>query len=204
MTMSRKELERKQRRQILLDAAERVFGTKPFDQATMQLVAAEAEIGMQGLYEHFPSKQALYEEVILQRTRNHRKQLLEMLENIRRPVDKLRAIAETRSRMLRERPAFFPIFLRERLQFDWGYRSCLGKQIHTAFEEERVLLREIMEEAITKEELRAEDPDFLVQFFLNVLQASLYYSCKCRPTEETTQCADRTMAAFLQGAAAGS
>ncbi len=204
MTSSRKQLERQQRRQILLDAAERVFGTKPFDQATMQMVAAEAEIGMQGLYEHFPSKRALYEDVILQRTRNHKAKLVEMLQRIERPVDKLRAIAEVRSQMLRERPAFFPIFLKERLQFDWGYRSCLGDQIHKAFEEERKQLRAIMEEAVKEKDLGREDPDFLVQLFLNVLQASLYFSYKCRPTEEITQCADRTMEAFLCGAGAES
>ncbi len=204
MTTSRKELERQQRRQILLDAAERVFGTKPFDQATMHMVAAEAEIGMQGLYEHFPSKQALYEEVILQRTKTYRSRILEAVEGLQRPVEKLWAIAQVRTRMLRERPAFFPIFLKERLQFDWGYRSRLGDQIHRAFEEERKRLRAIMAEAVKKRELRAENVDFLVQLFLNVSQASLYFSYKCRPTEEIMQCADRTMAAFLQGVGGGS
>jgi AcrR family transcriptional regulator len=53
--MDRKGIERQQRRNLLLEAAGRVFGRKPFDEATMQEIASEAQIGMQGLYEHFPS-----------------------------------------------------------------------------------------------------------------------------------------------------
>ena len=50
MALTRKEIERSQRRELLLQAAARVFGRKPFDEASMQEVAAEAQIGMQGLY----------------------------------------------------------------------------------------------------------------------------------------------------------
>ena len=55
--LPRRQRERALRRELLLDAAGRVFGRRPYDEATMQEVATEAEIGMQGLYEVFPSKQ---------------------------------------------------------------------------------------------------------------------------------------------------
>ena len=55
----RREAEHLQRRQHILLAAERVFGRRPYDEATMQEIAAEAGIGMNGLYRHFPSKEEL-------------------------------------------------------------------------------------------------------------------------------------------------
>ena len=74
MPAPRKERERTLRREVLIEAAERVFGRKPFDEATMQEVAREAEIGMQGLYEQFPSKQELYEQMLPEHRAERRRQ----------------------------------------------------------------------------------------------------------------------------------
>ncbi|MDE3032829.1 MAG: helix-turn-helix transcriptional regulator, partial [Acidobacteriota bacterium] len=93
MAESRKERERQQRRELLLEAASRVFGRKPFDEATMQEMAAEAQIGMQGLYEQFPSKQALYEQVILARALAFQAKVRAILDQDQPPLEALRGLA---------------------------------------------------------------------------------------------------------------
>lgn len=56
----RKEREKEQRRSDILDAAEKVFFRKGYDQATMDDVAAEAELSKGTLYLYFKSKDDLY------------------------------------------------------------------------------------------------------------------------------------------------
>ncbi len=58
--------ERENRRQIILEAAERVFGSKPFTQVTMREIAREAGISPASIYRYFPDKQSLFVEAFLQ------------------------------------------------------------------------------------------------------------------------------------------
>lgn len=59
-TAERKEREKIQRRNDIVDAAERVFFAKGFQQATMDDVAEEAELSKGTLYLYFKSKDELY------------------------------------------------------------------------------------------------------------------------------------------------
>lgn len=56
----RKEREKQQRQEDILDAAEKVFFTKGFDNATMDLVAETAELSKGTLYLYFKTKDELY------------------------------------------------------------------------------------------------------------------------------------------------
>lgn len=61
----RKEREKEQRRQDILDAAEKVFFSKGVNMATMDEVAEAAELSKGTLYLYFDSKEALYYSVCL-------------------------------------------------------------------------------------------------------------------------------------------
>ncbi|MGB8649174.1 MAG: TetR/AcrR family transcriptional regulator, partial [Mycobacteriales bacterium] len=50
---------RQQRRQRLLDAGLRVFGTVGYDEATITLLCATARVGTKAFYEEFPTREAL-------------------------------------------------------------------------------------------------------------------------------------------------
>jgi AcrR family transcriptional regulator len=200
MEESRKERERAQRRELLLEAAERVFGKKPFDEATMQEVAAEAQIGMQGLYEHFPSKQELYEGLMLQRAEAFQEKASRVLSGLTDPLDQLRALAAVYVETFRDRPAFLPVFIKERVQFDWGFTSRFGPKIHAIYRLERNRLRGILEKAVKRRILKPMDPEFLTQLCLDVLHSSLYYQHRHSAGEEVATCVDRATTCFLYGA----
>jgi len=196
---SRREQERALRRELLLGAAERVFGRKPFDEATMQEVAAEAQIGMQGLYEHFPSKQVLYEELVVERGRAYQTRVAIALESIQDPLEQLRALARVKVALFRERPDFFPVFAKERLQWDWQFTSRFTQKFFEIYEIERSRVREVLERAVRQKMIRPMDLDFLVQLCIETLQASMLYMHRNRPEEEVGQCVDRAMDCFLKG-----
>ena len=57
-----KEEERKARQHIIVDAAERVYGKKPFEEVSMREIAQEAGITVSSIYRYFPNQQSLFVE----------------------------------------------------------------------------------------------------------------------------------------------
>ena len=201
---TRKELERQHRRAMLLEAAARIFGRKPFFEATMQEVAAEAQIGMQGLYEHFPSKQELYEQVM----QNRAEAFLQRSESALAqaggsPLDRIRVLAQVYAESFQDRPFSLPLFIQDRVQFDWALDSRFRSRLGEIYQAERTVLRNLVQEALDQGLLRPMDPAFLTQLALDVLQASLHFSHRHRAGEDAAVCVARALDCFLNGAGAG-
>jgi len=72
-----KKEERERRRDIILDAAERVFASTPFTEVNMRRIAREAGISAASIYTYFPDQEALFVETYLRRV----KDVHEMFEN---------------------------------------------------------------------------------------------------------------------------
>jgi TetR/AcrR family transcriptional regulator len=199
MTTNRKQLEREQRRLHLLDAAARVFGRKPFDEASMHEVAAEADVGMQGLYEHFPSKQELYEQVVLRRAETFSKQADEILQRSAPPLEQLHQLGRAYVQLFMEQPWHVSTFERSRVDYDWDVTSRFGARLRSVYERERTNVRTLIVHAVSKGNLRRLDPDFLTQLFIDVIHTSLHHSLRRRPGESAEQCTDRALDVLLQG-----
>jgi len=200
MIASRRQMERDRRRELLLAAAERVFGRKPFDEASMQEVAAEAQIGMQGLYEHFPSKQSLYESLIFYRIQGFQKRATEAIARINDPLGRLRAWALLKVEAFDTAPTFFPVFLAEKVHHDCGFESRFGPATYELYRQEEKRVRQLLSGAVRAGLIKRTDPEFLAQFFLGTLQASLHHHFRKKPGERAAACVDRAMSSFLSGA----
>ncbi len=199
MAQGRRDQERESRRELLLDAAARVFGRKPFDEASMQEVAAEAEIGMQGLYEHFPSKQDLYEQVILRRALRFQARAQEILSQPGSGLEHLRALGRAHVEQFRDQPWLLVPFVRDRVTFDWGVHSRFAPRLREIYKVERANVSRLIKEAIEAGEIQPLDPTFLTQLCLDALQASLHYSHHSRPTETADECIERAFSCLLRG-----
>lgn len=195
----RKEREKALRRQVLLEAAERVFGRKPFDEATMQEVAREAEIGMQGLYEHFPSKQELYEQMLAQGARHFQLGAETALTGVTDPREQLRAVATAYFRVLAERPVFLPVYLKERVQFEWGFQSRFAEQVAPIFASERSRLRAIIRRLMDTGVLKSAPIEFLLQFWLDAQQSALFFHHRHSRKETIDEAVERALACFYGG-----
>jgi AcrR family transcriptional regulator len=200
---ARREKERHQRREILLEAAGRVFGRKPFDEATMQEVATEAQIGMQGLYEHFSSKQDLYEQVVQARGEAFHRKADEILgARGGSALDRIAALAEVYAATFQDRPFSLPSFVRDRVQFDWDFDSRFRTRLSEIYEAERSRLKVMIQEALDAGLLRPMDPEFLTQLAMEVLQASLHFAHRQNPREEAGPTVARAMECLLRGVGA--
>lgn len=63
-TADRKEREKEQRKNVILDAAEKLFFSKGFDSVSMEEIAKEVELGKGTLYLYFKSKDSLFFAII--------------------------------------------------------------------------------------------------------------------------------------------
>ena len=165
----------------------------------MQQVATEAQIGMQGLYEHFPSKQALYEQVILDRALVFQAKVQALLERDLPPLEALRRLALAYADQFRERPMHLPMFIQNRVHFDWGFDSRFAPRLREIYEEERGHLRSLMVRAVQAGLVRALDPDFLAQLCMDVLQTSLHHGHVRHPGESSEVSVDRALDCLLDG-----
>jgi len=57
-----KSKERQDRKDLIIDAAERVFATRPFNRVSMREIADEAGIAASSIYTYFPNQEALFVE----------------------------------------------------------------------------------------------------------------------------------------------
>jgi AcrR family transcriptional regulator len=80
MSFSRlKEMERENRKNLIINAAERVFTELSFDKVTMRLIAKEAGITATAIYRYFSDKQTLYAEAYM---RSNDRLLAKIIETI--------------------------------------------------------------------------------------------------------------------------
>ncbi len=75
-----KEREKQARRELIIDAAERVFSTTPFDRVSVRDIAREAGISHALIYHYFPDQQSLFVEAFFRGSG-------EIIEIIRRRLD---------------------------------------------------------------------------------------------------------------------
>ena len=108
--LPRKERERLQHRQEMLDAAERLFSQKGYHGTTMQEIADEAEFSVGALYNMFESKDDLFTQLIEIRADQYFQTAGEKIDAAAGPVEKVRTAVATKLAFFREHEAFFRIF----------------------------------------------------------------------------------------------
>lgn len=64
-TLERKEKEKEQRRNVIVEAAQSLFYSKPYDEITIEAIAEKAQLAKGTVYLYFKSKEELYSAVAL-------------------------------------------------------------------------------------------------------------------------------------------
>jgi AcrR family transcriptional regulator len=105
--ISRKDRERLAREGEILDAAEKVFGSKGYEGALMDDIAREAQFTRKTLYQHFGGKEELLSAVILRGFRLLLAYAREGIDERASGFERLRAMGRTYYRFYREHTGFF-------------------------------------------------------------------------------------------------
>ena len=99
--------EKEQRRNTIMDAAERVFFAKGADNATMDEVAETAELSKGLLYHYFKNKHDLCHAIVHRGLRVLRQFFERAIRSHERGIDQVRAIGEGYIQFSREYPNYF-------------------------------------------------------------------------------------------------
>ncbi|WDP89537.1 MAG: TetR/AcrR family transcriptional regulator [Desulfobacter sp.] len=75
-----KQEDRKLRRNLIIDAAQKIFGTKTYDKASMREIAREAGMAVSSIYTYFENQEALFVQAILRETNELLDELEAMVE----------------------------------------------------------------------------------------------------------------------------
>lgn len=110
-TEERKAREKEQRRNNIIDAAEKVIFAKGLDQATMEEIAEEAELSKGTLYLYFKNKNDLYMAITQRGSDMLNRRFAKVLTGDHTGIELIRLMGETYLDFVRENPDYFNAFM---------------------------------------------------------------------------------------------
>ena len=110
MAISRKQREREQRRNGLIDAAEKLFFERGYDNVTMDEIADEAEVNKALLYYYFKNKEALFFAVDLRGVRILHEQYVNCSNLDVDGYTKIKSMVQSLFEFSKEYPDYFRIY----------------------------------------------------------------------------------------------
>jgi AcrR family transcriptional regulator len=144
----------------ILDASEKVFGTRGLSDGSLREVADEAGFSTGALYLFFENKQHLIHEMLTRRGTELNALLREVAESDRAPLDALHHIIDATRAFFADRPNF-----RLLIRHLSGGATIIGPALaeyadetNAGFAESQALLASIIERGQARNDLRAGDP----------------------------------------------
>ncbi|OPY24728.1 MAG: DNA-binding transcriptional regulator EnvR [Methanobacterium sp. PtaU1.Bin242] len=108
--VSRRQREKEQRRKDIIEAAEKLFFKKGYDNVSMNDIAKEVELSKATLYLYFDNKEALFFLIILRGARILSNMIKERMESEETGIGKLTAFREAYADFVNEYSDYFKIY----------------------------------------------------------------------------------------------
>jgi AcrR family transcriptional regulator len=109
--IERKEREKIQRRNVIVDAAERVFFKEGIEKASMDQVASEAELSKGTLYLYFKSKEELHRAIVVRGFIALKRKLKEAANSAENGLESVKAISKAYISFSKEHIGYFDAIL---------------------------------------------------------------------------------------------
>lgn len=156
-TADRKEREKEQRKNAIIDAAEKLFFSRGFDNVSMEEIAKEVELGKGTLYLYFKNKDSLFFAVSLRKVQKVHEMFLECIKMEVSGREKSRLIAERYLEFIQENQEFYrmscaigPKLFRKKQN---EYTNAVMKQIKEILLLSRDVLKEGMEDGTIRNDI---------------------------------------------------
>lgn len=124
---SRKEREQRFRTDLVLEAAESIFGAQGFQGASMEDIAKQAELSVGSLYNVFPGKEALFAAVIERRQEEFLVDAEAAIAGERSALGKLDRLVDFAFTYFERHEHVFQLYLSATSGFLWNIRRTLGE-----------------------------------------------------------------------------
>jgi len=105
-----KEREKEEKRNAIVDAAEKLFFSKGFDSVTMGDIAKEVGVNRATLYLYFEDKEEIFFAIVLRATRIMNRMFKESASNARMGIDKIAAVGDAYLAFFQKYPDYYRLF----------------------------------------------------------------------------------------------
>ncbi len=105
-----KEREKEEKRNAIVDAAEKLFFSKGFDSVTMGDIAKEVGVNRATLYLYFEDKEEIFFAIVLRATRIMNRMFKEGASNAAMGIDKIAAVGDAYLAFFQKYPDYYRLF----------------------------------------------------------------------------------------------
>ena len=175
-SLTRRELEKAEHRQLVLEAAEAVFARKGYHEATVQEIAEGAEFSVGSIYNMFQSKTDILAELIAMRTEEFTADVEARMGREQDVLGKVRAAIAAKMDFFRRRQQFFLIFGTFREHGRLAHAPGLPEELRRRYWDYLARLADLLAEGIREGALVAEDPMALALCMEGMTNAAIAYS----------------------------
>lgn len=157
-TFTRRERERLNRIESILDEAEKLFFEKGFAATTMNDIGEAAEFSRASLYNYFPSKEAIYVAILERAMESLISDAKKSVAAAQEATARIERLKDAILSFVRRRQAFFHLYFITRSEVVPNLDKGLANRLHLKTKDLESVFHEICREGIEKGELRACNP----------------------------------------------
>lgn len=201
--LSRKERDRKLRQQDILQAAEHVFATKGYHEATMQDIAREAQYAAGTIYLYFKDKEALYLALLEKKIQHFIASIKGKVKQAEGINEKIRVLVYEQLSYFGENQDFFRIYFSGREGVQWTIKDKLSTGSVNKFMQHLEYVAGLLGEAQKENIIRKDVPAERLAFVLSSIMNSVILRwLKHEPysKEDLAETSENILDVFLHGA----
>ncbi|PKL60930.1 MAG: TetR/AcrR family transcriptional regulator [Methanomicrobiales archaeon HGW-Methanomicrobiales-4] len=163
----RKQREKEQRKIDILNAAERLFFSRGYEDVSMENIAHDVELNKATIYLYFKNKEALFAAIVLRGVQILQKKYLECMERQVSGIVKVGLMGKAYYQFSQEYPDYqrmIQFYGSERFSKENPCTAEIGKGYGTC----RMILRDAIQGGIDDGTIRADIDPFLISMFLMI------------------------------------
>ena len=163
----RRQREKEQRKTEIVDAAERLFFSRSYEDVSMEDIAREVELNKATIYLYFKNKEALFATIVLRGIRILKGKYTECMEKQVPGIVKVTLMGQAYYRFAQEYPDYLPLihfYGSERFSRENPYAAEIGKGYGAC----RLILADAIVEGIDDGTIRADLDPFLTSMYLMI------------------------------------
>jgi TetR/AcrR family transcriptional regulator len=163
----RRKREKEQRKTEILDAAERLFFSRSYEDVTMDNIAQEVELNKATIYLYFKNKEALFATIVLRGVQILREKYQECMERQVTGIIKVALMGQAYYQFSQENADYLRLihfYGSERFSTENPYTAEIGK----GYGSNRMILQDAIQEGINDGTIRADLDPFLTSMYLMI------------------------------------
>jgi TetR/AcrR family fatty acid metabolism transcriptional regulator len=162
------------KRNEILSAAEAVFASKGFENATIEEIAREGDFATGTIYLYFKNKEDLYATFFEIKARGYLDFARKKVAEVKRREDKLPTLVRATMDYIAMHSAFFKIYIGERDRLGWQMRDKIREGVARTYGEMSALFEHVVAEAVRAKVIKRAAPRKIAIVLMGLLDAVVH------------------------------